>query len=121
MADRTRYLSQFQSREINAARLPTERLRASYSASRAFYGQGAKNRQSLCVGLCAAVWGFKCKEYVHVLNPKRRPHLILYRTKDKAKSLEQSSEVTGKVYAQKKVLFAGRQFPVASKLEVSFK
>lgn len=70
------------------------------------------------VRLSVAVQGFKSKEYVHILNPKGRPHLILYRTKDKAKSLEQGAEVNGKVWATKKVLFAGRQFPVASKVSL---
>lgn len=70
------------------------------------------------VKLSVAVTGFRCKEYVHVLNPQDKEHLIIYRTKDKAKSLEQGSVVSGFVWANKKVLFAGRQFPVASKVKL---
>ena len=68
------------------------------------------------VKLAVVVSGFRSKEYVHILQPKNQPNLILYRTKDKAKSLEHGSTVTGKVWANKKVLFAGYQFPVASKV-----
>ena len=71
------------------------------------------------VKLAVVVSGFRSKEYVHVLNPTGTTNLILYRTKDKARALEQGASVSGKVWAKDKVLFAGRQFPVASKVKLA--
>ena len=83
----------------------------------------SKHPFSWRVVLSIPVTGFKCTEYLHLLSLQdhqtARDNLLLYRTKDHSRKLEQSATLRGSVKVRdSKVLFAGYEFPVASKVDL---